>query len=51
MGRHIRPKGHPQRGGGNKRGRHKKATSADVQRRIKGWERIDWRGLEGEAAA
>ncbi len=54
MARHIRPKGHPQRGGGGngKRGRHKKATSRDVRRRIAGFEQIDWRRWdESEEAA
>ena len=51
MPRNRRPKGHPQKGGGDKRGRHKKAWSKDVQRRIQQWEQIDWRRFdEGEAA-
>lgn len=49
--RKTRPTGHPQRGGGSKRGRHKKASSKDMRRRIREWERMDWRRLnEGKAA-
>lgn len=51
MPRKTRPKGSPQRAVGDKRGRHKKAVSSDVQRRLRQWEQIDWRRLDqGEAA-